>query len=345
MTSPRTVLIIGTQSNGSLESSYGRAFEAIGWQVAWWNPDLARHAMVRGGRLGQLFSTFVDVDPWLRKANLQLLQQVAVLQPDLLLVIATDGVRAGTLAHVRSLSPRTVLYCVFPDSLHQFKAERLLSLPLFDRFTVASSEWIAPAEQLGAPQVVHLPFAADPVLHRPLAPTSQMPHWEVGFIGTWRHEREELLERLAGFELTVWGNRYWRTRVRRGSPLPKRWSGRAAQGSEFAQVCANTAIMLNIVEPMTWPGPNMRTFELAACGAFTLSTRTPAVLELFQEHQTVVCFDTIEEAQEQIRYYVAHPGERQRIAAAAYALVTRQGHTYVDRARQLVAWWEQDRRG
>src|SRR5438270_8741168 len=97
----RSVLIAGPTSPWSLESSYARAFRRLGVAVHRWEPEIALHRVVRGDRLGAVFSSFVHVEPWVRKANLELLRLVDDLRPDLLLVIATSGVRAGTLAQIR----------------------------------------------------------------------------------------------------------------------------------------------------------------------------------------------------------------------------------------------------
>jgi spore maturation protein CgeB len=113
-------------------------------------------------------------------------------------------------------------------------------------------------------------------------------------------------------------------------------------GGEFAEACSAGKVMLNIVDAATWPGPNMRTFEQAACGAFTLATRSPAVLDIFREGENIECFDTPAEAREKINYYLAHEGERRRIADAGYELVVRGGHTYRDRVEKLLGWARED---
>jgi spore maturation protein CgeB len=113
-------------------------------------------------------------------------------------------------------------------------------------------------------------------------------------------------------------------------------------GEEFAQACAESAIMLNVLDLVTQPGPNMRTFEQPACRAFSLVTRTDPVLDLFTEGINIVCFESVPELREKIHYYLAHESERQRIADASYEFVVNQGHTYVDRAQQIIAWARED---
>jgi spore maturation protein CgeB len=340
----RTLIIVGTERPEALESSYARAFSRQGWRVQVWDPVRALHRVVRGGSVGRLFATFVHVEPWQRKANLELLQLADSLKPDLVLVIGTRGVRAGTLAQLRVRQPNVLLYCIYPDSPHSLDDERVRCLPWFDRFTTSSPAWTSVFGQLGARRVHYLPFAADTDLHRPVRSTWPKPNYahDVTFIGTWRLEREQLLEQLVGLDLGIWGNAYWKRRTRKNSPLKRHWGGREVFGDEFAQVCAQSKIMLNVLDPISWPGPNMRTFELPACRAFALTERTAPVLELFCEGETIECFDSAGEALEKIHYYAGSERARQRIADAALRQVLEGGHTYRDRVQKVCGWMAKD---
>jgi spore maturation protein CgeB len=162
------------------------------------------------------------------------------------------------------------------------------------------------------------------------------------FVGNWRDEREAVLEQLVDLDLGVWGAKDWHRKTRRGSPLRPRWGGRQLIGQELAQACADAKIMLNLHDVATLPGPNMRTFEQPACHAFSLVSRTPSILDLFTEGENIVCFESTLELREKICYYLNHAAERQRIAAASYEFVVKQGHTYADRAQQIIKWVETD---
>ncbi len=338
-----TVLIVGSNGSETLESSYARSFERVGWQTVFWQPMAALGAVARGGSLGRLLGVFISVEPWWRKANLHLIQMVDQCKPDLLLIIGTHGVRAGTLAQIRVRHPHLPFYCLYPDSPHNLDTDRINCLPFLDRLMTSSPAWAPAFRTLGAREVVYLPFAADTILHQPAAYVdhSSLTH-DVAFIGTWRSEREDLLSQLADYDLAIWGSKYWKQRTQAHSPIKSKWGGRPLIGPEFAQACAQSKIMLNIMDPISWPGPNMRTFELPACGAFALTERSESVLDLFHEGKTIECFADAAEAREKIEYYLTHETERLRIARAAHEYVTQAGHTYLDRVRTLLDWWEQD---
>jgi spore maturation protein CgeB len=341
----QVILIVGFNNDEALESSYARAFQKLGWSVHFWTPIQALHRVSRGQRLGRLFGTFVHVEPWWRKANLELLQLADRLQPNILLVVGTEGVRAGTLAQIKVRIPQCLIYCVYPDSPHNLDDDRINCLPFFERVTTSSPAWVDAFSKLGATNVQYLPFAADTDVHFPVNGSSpRPPAHDLTFIGTWRTEREDILEQLCDFDLCVWGSNYWKTRTRTGSPLRARWGGRSIKAEEFPGVAASSRIMLNVVDAATWPGPNMRTFEQAACGAFSLTTRSPAVLEIFTEGENIECFDSVEEARDKIRFYLSHEDDRLRIANAAREFVVNHGHTYMDRANQIIEWAKADER-
>jgi Glycosyl transferases group 1/DUF based on E. rectale Gene description (DUF3880) len=339
----KKLLIVGEDNGWNLESSYVRAFKTLGWTVECWNPARALKKVARGRFAGELFSRFVNVEPWLRKANLELLHLCDKLRPDLLLVIATEGVRAGTLGQLSAQCPNTLIYCLFPDTPHNLVPDRIQSLPLFHRVISVSTGWLDVFARLGAQRVSNLPLAADTALHSPVNGNgaSQAAH-DLAFVGNWRAEREDFLEQLVDFDLQIWGSEYWKRNTKRDSKLRNRWGGRQLVAAEFAQACSENRIMLNIIDGVGWPGPNMRTFEQPACRAFSLVTRTPAILELFDEGKNIECFGSVAEARDKICFYLAHEDARTRIVEAGYRHVVSGGHTYVDRARTLIQWIGED---
>lgn len=339
-----TLLIVGSTAIGSLASSYHRAFRRLGWNVYIWNPTEALRQVVRGGRIGHLAMTFLGVEPWIIKANLPLLQQANNVRPTLILVIDMAHIRFGTLVQIRACVPGILIYGLFPDAPYKMTTTGMQCVPGFDRMATSSPAWIEAFERLGARQVHYLPFAADIEFHYPVSASRQPSSFtrDVLFVGNWRDERETMLEQLTDLDLGIWGAKDWQRKPRRGSPLRARWGGRELIGVELAQACADAKIMLNIHDVATLPGPNMRTFEQPACRAFSLVTRTSPILDLFTEGENIECFESVVELREKIHYYLDAEEERQRIAQASYEFVIHEGHTYVDRAQQIIAWVRED---
>ncbi len=82
--------------------------------------------------------------------------------------------------------------------------------------------------------------------------------------------------------------------------------------------------------------------KFVANGSAGLVTRTPAILDLFTEGESVECFASVDEARDKIRFYLGNESARQRVAANSYEAVINGGHTYLDRARQLITWVGED---
>jgi spore maturation protein CgeB len=339
-----TVLIIGTERESSLEMSYQRAFQKLHWTVHRWDPQIALRKSVRFGKAGLMLAQLTNVTPWLHKANLELLGMAYDLKPDLILTIATSGINAGTLAQLHVVIPDTRIYSIFPDTPHNLVTNQIECLPLFDRVIVYSSALVDVFKRFGARYVMPLGFAADPDLHHPYigANKHDLCYADVSFIGNWRPEREAFLEQLTEFNLVIWGSDYWKKRTRPQSPLKKLWAGYAAEGAEFSRAVSVSKISLNILGPISWPGPNMRSFELPACQAFVLSERQPGITQYFKEGQSIECYSTIEEAREKINYYLREDAARKEIAQAGYKTVIHCGNTYVDRAKTIIDWLQQD---
>jgi spore maturation protein CgeB len=73
-----------------------------------------------------------------------------------------------------------------------------------------------------------------------------------------------------------------------------------------------------------------RVFEIPGAGGFLLTEGAERLEEYFQPGKEVVIFRTPDEMVEQVRYYLEHPVERERIRAAGYARALRE-HSYVQR--------------
>ena len=79
---------------------------------------------------------------------------------------------------------------------------------------------------------------------------------------------------------------------------------------------------------------NMRLYEATGIGTMLLTDAKANLGELFEVGKEVVAYGSAEEAVEQIRYYCAHPHERDAIARAGQARTLRE-HTYEHRMSEL----------
>jgi spore maturation protein CgeB len=210
-------------------------------------------------------------------------------------------------------------------------------LPLYDLFCCHTRAGVPFLQQAGCQGAYYLPLAADPALHtrEPLDEADARAYGcDLVFVGNHRPEHAALFGALEGMDLRVFGSKSWREAE--GAWVRSRFAGRALMtGSEYAKAHRAAKICLNPIDPLDLPGHNQRTFEVPACGGFPLVSRTEEVLDFFREGESVACFEGKEELVEKVRYYLARPEERRRIADNAYRTVIEGGHTYRDRIATL----------
>lgn len=336
-----TVLLIGnSEVEMGLTASYKRAFEAVGYKVEPFNLDEERARAAPPGRLGRRLMGHLDFFVLNAKANRNLAKAAVDLKPALIVVICNAFVRAGTLLQIKTNLPATKLINIFPDTVHNLHDYVISALPLYDLFCSHTKAALPYLEQVGCRAPYYLPLAADPFIsHSVEVSISDRKKFgcDLVYVGTWRPEHEELLSALKDHDLAIWGS-YWRRQTRRNSWVRSRWRGQAlTTAADYARAHLAAKVGLNPIDPLNFPSHNQRVFEVPACGAFSLVSRTAEVLELFDEDRTIACFDGEAEMLDKVRYYLAHPEERRRIAACAYQHVVHGGHTYVDRVRTLLS--------
>lgn len=77
-----------------------------------------------------------------------------------------------------------------------------------------------------------------------------------------------------------------------------------------------------------------RNFEIPGCGGFLLTGRAENLEDYYQVGKEVVCYDTVEDLIDKIRYYLCHEGERETIAQSGYQRTLRE-HTYPQRFTEI----------
>jgi len=346
-----TILLYGNfGSDWYLGSSYWRAFEKQGHKVIPFE--------------GQRASKFLS--PWLcnrivhrltirnlsmrrlgaRRWNAYFLETVRQAKPDLVFILNGDFLMPETLAEVRLCGiPVFVFHADNPFPPYPNHRPELLPCGLeCDCYFIWSRLLVNHLEQMGIRRVEYLPFAWDAEIF----PYQQMPakpdyDYDLLFIGNWSKERETLLTPLSKrYKLAIWGPDYWGKRTRAASPLRKCWRGKTLTGKEAAEMLRKTRIALNVLNEHNLPdGVNMRNFELAGCGAFSLATRTEGALGIFPEGLAGAYFSTHDELREQIDYYLHNDKKRQDMVEEAHAIVAGE-HTYLHRVQKIISVYKRD---
>ncbi len=347
------ILIYGNFWEGSMELSYARAFQSLGWDVIRFDPHAGQRTVYAsstlnlGQRIRRKLDQLVLKSFLVEAANRRLLACARKTRPELIFVFKGVDLAPPPLQRLRQIV-RAPLFVYHPD--HPFIASAaswnrniLASLPLYDCHFCFGRFLLPILRARGAPRAEHLACAYDPEL---LGPVPENPgedakfSCDVAFAGTWDAEREEWLGHLAGdVRLLIYGNEWENCR----NPAVRAcWKGRPVYGRDFARLCRTAPLRFNFVRTANnHSSHNMRTFEIPGCGGLAFTNRTEEQVEYFREDREMVFFSTPGATREKAR---ALMGQRETVRAmkrAAYAAA--RPHTYQARAAQIAATWEEMR--
>ena len=143
-------------------------------------------------------------------------------------------------------------------------------------------------------------------------------------------ERERTLNRLAEhFHVTL----YTRSDT---SALPKvHCKGGVNTLTEMPKVFQASKINLNMTMRPIETGLSLRVWDILGCGGFLLTNYQAEIPDYFEIGKDLETYESMEELEEKIRYYLTHEEERVEIAINGYETVARY-HTYEIRLAQML---------
>jgi spore maturation protein CgeB len=326
---------LGEDAPGGLMASYARGFADLGVDTRTFCLARAYRETLPAIRTRALRRVAESV---LASAfNDYIARELSAVEADVVFVIKGHRLRAATVDEIRESSGALVVNFYPDDPFSEERSNRLTYgsnvLAAYDACFTFARHLVPEYESAGAQAVHYLPFARDPGLHAPI-PADGMPAFDVVFVGNLDADRVRYLDALADdCRVGVFGERTTVT-VPRGSALARATFAPAAYGPDLARALARGAISLNVMRPQNARSHNMRSFESPACGAFTLSQRTPELTELFVEGEEIACFDGVEELREAVAQWLGDPARRFEVASAGFARV--RDDTYARRACMIL---------
>ncbi len=337
------IAVVGPIYGGSLPiARYAvRALEELGHRVGWIDHsvhdrsyeelaklDDLRHRQVIQSRLAEVLSQFT-------------LARLAEDPPDVVLALAQAPLTSVVLEHLR----RKKFVCAmwFVENYRHLTYWQQLAASYDYWFVIQRDPCRDALRQAGARDVVYVPMAADPLIHRPIELTADEQEEfgaDLSFVGAGYANRRTLLPKLIapGWTFRLWGNE-WDGADALGSVLQR--GGARIDTATCMKVFNASRINLNL---HSWSGTgldpqadfvNPRTFELASCGAFQLVDERALLPELFSGDE-VRSFKTFDELPSLIRRWLGDPDARAAAALGARRRVLAE-HTYVHRMKDILS--------
>lgn len=238
---------------------------------------------------------------------------------------------------VRSIGARFILYDTDSCNLYSKRREFLYfienELPLYDQifsFSERTTRFFREALSLNAQ---YLPFGAVVV------PELQIEKdRDVLFVGSADLRRFFLLENISEY-LSIRGSRWSRNYALMSSTLRQCVDDRPVWGEELQRLLQSSRIVLNITRSDFYgaeTGVNLRIFEAIAAGCFLLTDYCDEIASLFTPGEEIEVFRSGAELKDKVRYYLANPKERERIARNGRARLLEQ-HTWANRVQCLLS--------
>ncbi len=321
------VLLAGPHWYGDITDSVGRALQQAGARVVlqYTNPP----AGMRPGRLARLLPGDAARQRRALLAANHAALVAAAAAVDLVLVVAGENIAAETVAAMRQRGCPVAIWLIddpFVQWLDPPRARQqlLATLPHYTHRFVFDDYYVDRLQSHFGGSNRSLPLAYDPELYTAQERPAAYP---LVFVGTGYPQRRELLQGVADLGLGLWGEG-WRgmeANVRGGTTTPQQTN----------DIYAQAQVIINHNHPQSVWSVNARTFEAPATGKLLLTDMRRDLSQLMIPDVEVVTYAAPAELREKAQYYLAHPDEAKRVAAAGAARVQRE-HTYSHRLRVLL---------
>lgn len=221
---------------------------------------------------------------------------------------------------------------------------RRMSRPLSHgaRLVLTPAQECVPLYQKDKVNALYFHFGCNPAFHRKVEPSATY-HCDVMLVANYYTSYEQrkfgvetmLTPLLTGnFNLKVFGNEHWLNNTDHYH-LPDHVYQGYLPYHDLPVAYASAKIVLGLHSVINSPTMmSVRTFEALGCGAFFLTHWTPALENLFVNHEHLVWSRNPDETKELVRFYLQREDLRKKIALQGQQEVYRH-HTYEHRVQAL----------
>jgi spore maturation protein CgeB len=315
-------------------------------------------------RMEGLEVDFFPVDEMLREKgfeemNRALLVRVAESSPDIcFFVLFTDEIAPATIEAITLTSGATTVGW-FGDDHWRFLPFSRHFAPGFHWVVTTDSEAVERYRALGCDGVIKSQWGFN---HHLAARAEAWEEFDVTFIGQVHSRRRETIDylRRAGIDVRCWGrgweqgrlqqdamsSMYGRSRINLNftessvvagwKPIVKCVLNRRADDTLHVRAPGRMLDHARIILSARRAQIKGRNFEIPGNGGFLLTSHADNIEDYFVPGEEIALFSSREDLAERIRYFLAHPGERERIRVAGRTRALRD-HTYERRFLDIFA--------
>jgi spore maturation protein CgeB len=335
---PRRILYVAPLVGG--ETSFYRYHSLLRLKQEVIPFDVAKYAF-RWGKLNALQYRY-PVGPLVARVNAALVDAVHAAKPDVVWFDKPLAFTAPTLARIKETGALTV--CYLQDNpfgpRHDGCWRQFYQIhPLFDLHCLFRKADVARYRDWGK-NFIELQFSFDSAQQfpPPAGWRDEDRTREVSFVGSPHEDRPQFLRKLIfdyKLPVTLSGPNW--NKVLTEEEHNRYVRGAFLKDDAYRQAIWQSKINLAFVTKLNEDDVAHKSFEITACGGFLLAERTSAHQAAFEEVKEAEFFSSVEECAEKIRYYLAHPVEREQIARHGMERAVRSGYDNDTQLARVVA--------
>jgi spore maturation protein CgeB len=280
------------------------------------------------------------------KAEQNVVNLVAQVKPDLVLVLLGDTFPVEQVNAIRSMGVKTAVW--FTDDPYYTDVTAKVA-PYYQYVFTQEISCLSFYPLLGCRQVHYLPLAVNTSVFHYLGENDSF-NTDVCFMGTAWNNRIALFDQLAPYlsnKNTLIVGPDW-NRMQNYHLLSSKIRLEVLSPEESALLINKSKIVINNHRPFNdttvfshnsrnFPAVsiNPRTFEISACGAFQLTDVRQELNRDYEMGKDIETYTSPTELIEKIEYYLSHDAERSAIARSGHSK-TLKNHTYQKRLLTLL---------
>ncbi|MFZ3065555.1 MAG: glycosyltransferase [Nitrospirota bacterium] len=265
--------------------------------------------------------------------NICLINAVKETKPDLVFILRGTDFSPETLLKIKK-EHNTKLICWWLEGPKVIE-KSLEKAPCYDFYFINSQYSVEEHKKRGIKNCYYLPFGADLEYYTRTIPTAYQ--CDVGFIGAWDINRQNLLQNITGFDnVSIYGPK-WRRKNNKDKNMLRIIKGEGIYNNDVAKFYSSTKINININAWYNYipSGVSLRIFDIPACGGFLITDFVEELPELYKLPEEMETFKTQDEFIDKIKYYLKNDSIREKIAENGYKRVIAD-HTYEIRMKQVL---------
>ncbi len=263
-----------------------------------------------------------------------LIDEAKKFKPQLTIVIRCEYLAPEAISELGNISPMGCVN-IYPDHPFVIPGGNAIFLgSALSQYSVifTFARFLIPVfYQLGAKNVVWLPFGYDPSIHNPVKREGSINI--ISYLGCWGHLQEQWLEKINIYNPKIYGTGWGNLSKNSKLSLPTPGEG---MGPKMADAISRSKLIFNLIRAEHGCAHSMKTFEIPACGGLMLTNRTDEQQSFLTDKRHCIYFENDEELLDLIKYFSMHDTACDSVRLGGMEAV--KPHSYQQRAKALLLY-------